>query len=193
MSAPHLSDDQLVEICFAADAAASSRAHLLMCAECETRRARLALTIDEAGDVIAAQADAAFPADRLTRQRARILQRIDAFRRPGRVITFPAAHAQPGSDTVALRPARWATVAAAVAAAFVIGILSEHLAHDLPGSRQSAPRVARQSAPAAAAVPIRAALSDDELLGQVELAAGRVGPAALRPLDALTPRPWDVR
>jgi tartrate dehydratase beta subunit/fumarate hydratase class I family protein len=39
----------------------------------------------------------------------------------------------------------------------------------------------------------RANASDDELLGQVELAAIGVGPAALRPLDALTPRAWDVR
>jgi hypothetical protein len=39
----------------------------------------------------------------------------------------------------------------------------------------------------------RANASDDELLGQVELAASGVGPALLRPLDALTPRAWDVR
>jgi hypothetical protein len=36
-----------------------------------------------------------------------------------------------------------------------------------------------------------ASLSDDELLGQIELAVGSAGPAALRPLDALTPRAWD--
>jgi hypothetical protein len=36
-------------------------------------------------------------------------------------------------------------------------------------------------------------MSDDEFLGQVEAAVGSTGPAALRPLDALTPRAWDVQ
>ena len=35
--------------------------------------------------------------------------------------------------------------------------------------------------------------SEEEFLGQIELAASRNGPAALRPLDAMTPRAWDVR
>ncbi len=35
--------------------------------------------------------------------------------------------------------------------------------------------------------------SDDEFFGQVELAFGSAGPAALRSLDALTPRASDVR
>jgi hypothetical protein len=36
-------------------------------------------------------------------------------------------------------------------------------------------------------------MSDDELFGKVELAAAQMGPVALIPLDALTPRAWDVR
>jgi hypothetical protein len=31
------------------------------------------------------------------------------------------------------------------------------------------------------------------LLGQIEAAVDSSGPAALRPLDALTPRAWDVQ
>jgi hypothetical protein len=82
-------------------------------------------------------------------------------------------------------------VAAAVAASFLVGLLAEHLAHDLPGSRQAIPAARAQvNVPNTQA---RANASDDELLGQVELAAIGVGPAALRPLDALTPRAWDVR
>ena len=38
------------------------------------------------------EADAAFPAERLARQRARILQRVDQDGRPARVIAFPAGH-----------------------------------------------------------------------------------------------------
>jgi len=35
--------------------------------------------------------------------------------------------------------------------------------------------------------------SDDDFYGQVELAFGSAAPAALRPLDVLTPRVTDVR
>jgi hypothetical protein len=192
MSHPHLSDDQLVEMHYALDPSDGERAHLLGCTACESRRARLAQALADVDETVTLEADQAFPADRLSRQRTRILQRIEAVGRSARVIAFPAGHthASPGPMR---RPARWAAVAAAVAASFVVGILAGHLSHDLPGSRQStpAPRMARQTTPPSGT--IRAALSDDELLGQVELAAGRVGPAALRPLDALTPRPWDGR
>jgi hypothetical protein len=36
-------------------------------------------------------------------------------------------------------------------------------------------------------------MTDDEFLGEVEQAIDSSGPAALRPLDALTPRAWEVR
>jgi hypothetical protein len=189
MNRLHLSDDRLIEMCFALDSTEPDRAHLLACTACESRRARLADTLGEVGDALAFEANEVFSTDRLARQRARILQRLDPDARPARVIAFPAGHAHAGVIP-ARRSRRWATVAAAVAASFVVGILAEHLAHDLPGRRQSV-AVARQSNPPAA--PSRAALSDDELLGQVELAAGRVGPAMLGPLDAVTPRAWDLR
>lgn len=190
MSHPHLSDDRLIEICFDVEVTSSDRAHLEACESCESRRSNLVGTLDEIGAAMTQQADEAFPAERLARQRARILQRVDQDGRPGRVIAFPAAHTHDGAARQ-LRPARWATVAAAVAASFVVGLLAEHLAHDLPGTRQSMPSSGIQ----AASIPspqIRTS-SDDELLGQVELAASGVGPAALRPLDAMTPRAWDVR
>jgi hypothetical protein len=188
MSHPHLSDDRLIEICFNFEVTSTDRTHLQTCAACEARRSNLAGTLDDVGAVMTQQADGAFPAERLARQRARILQRVEQDGRPGRVIAFPAGHTHETPQR--LRPARWATVAAAVAASFVIGLLAEHLAHDIPGTRQSMP-----SARAQAILPspqVRAS-SDDELLGQLELAASGVGPAALRPLDVMTPRAWDVR
>lgn len=192
MNVPHLSDDQLIESCFPVDLPSYDHAHLRSCAVCEARRATLARTIDDVGDILELEADAAFSADRLSRQRARVMQRIEQDGRPARVIAFPG-HAHESHPAPTFRHRRWASVAAAVAASFVVGILAEHLAHDVPGRRQSVPGtlVARQAAPIA--TPIRAVTSDDELLGQVELAAGRVGPAALMPLDALTPRAWDGR
>ena len=189
MSHPHLSDDRLIEICFDFEVTSSDRAPLQACHACEARRSNLAGTLDDVEVVLTQQADEAFPAERLARQRTRILQRVDQDGRPARVIAFPASHTHDGVPQ-RLRSARWAKVAAAVAASFVVGLLAEHLAHDLPGTRQSIPAVrAQASLPA----PQIRASSDDELLGQVELAAIGVGPAALRPLDVMTPRAWDVR
>lgn len=190
MSHPHLSDDRLIEICFDLEVTSSDRAHLRACDACESRRSNLAGTLDDIDAAMTQDADDAFPAERLARQRARILQRVDQDGRPGRVITFPAGQPHEGTPR-RVRPARWGAVAAAVAASFLVGLLAEHLAHEIPGSRQSMPAQRMQ-----ASVPItqvRPAASDDELLGQVELAASGVGPAALRPLDVLTPRAWDVR
>jgi hypothetical protein len=190
MSHPHLSDDRLIEICFDLDVTPADRTHLQECDACQSRRSNLADTLDDVGTVMTQEADAAFPADRLARQRARIIQRVDQDGRPGRVIVFPAGHTHESAPR-RMRPARWGTVAAAVAASFLVGLLAEHLAHDIPGSRQSMPAVRTQVNVAGAQA--RANASDDELLGQVELAASGVGPALLRPLDALTPRAWDVR
>jgi hypothetical protein len=189
MSHPHLSDDRLIEICFDLDVTPSDRAHLQVCATCEQRRSNLAGTLDEIDVAATEEADAAFPGDRLARQRARILQRVDQDGRPARVIAFPAGHTHDAAPR-RLRPARWGTVAAAVAASFLVGLLAEHLAHDLPGSRRAIP--VQRAQVAVATTQIRTS-SDDEFLGQVELAAVGVGPAALRPLDALTPRAWDAR
>jgi 2-methylcitrate dehydratase PrpD len=189
MSHPHLSDDRLIEICFDLDVTAADRTHLQECDDCRSRRSNLAGTLDDIETVMTQEADGAFPADRLARQRARIIQRVEQDGRPGRVIAFPAGNSHESAPR-RMRPARWGTVAAAVAASFLVGLLAEHLAHDLPGSRQSL--TARTQVNVASA-QARANVSDDELLGQVELAASGVGPALLRPLDALTPRAWDVR
>jgi hypothetical protein len=55
-----------------------------------------------------------------------------------------------------------------------------------------APRmVANESGAEMALRAVSTSLSDDEFLGQVE-AAGSAGPAALRPLDDMTPRAWEV-
>ena len=188
MSHPHLSDDRLIEICFNFEVTSSDRSHLLACEACEARRSNLAGTLDDIGAAMTQQADEAFPAERLARQRARIIQRVEQDGRPARVIAFPAGHTHDAPPR--LRRRRWATVAAAVAASFVVGLLAEHLAHDLPGTRQSIPATRAQ---ANIPIPQIRTSSDDELLGQVELASSGVGPAALRPLDVMTPRAWDVR
>jgi len=113
MSHPHLSDDRLIEIYFDLDVTANDRAHLQECDACRSRRSNLAETLDDVEVAVTQAADAAFPADRLARQRARIIQRVDQDGRPGRLIAFPAGHTQDSAPR-RIRPARWGTVAAAV-------------------------------------------------------------------------------
>lgn len=194
MNQKHLSDDRLIEICLAGPATHGADPHLVACPECHRRRATLTQMLADATQAAASDADTVFTEERLARQKARILHRIDLEARPGRVIAFPAPHAQEAA-VLRTRPAsRW--VAGAAAAGLVIGLLAGHLAHDLQGLRRPAPAPQLAAAEAAATpVALRAVstgISDDEFLGQVELAIGSNGPAALRPLDALTPRAWEV-
>jgi hypothetical protein len=167
---------------------ASPDLHLADCAHCRSRYAGLARLLDEVTQVAVAEADVAFPADRLTRQQARILQRIEQAGRPGRLIVFPAGH--PHTPLlVRSRPAsRW--VAAAAVAGLVVGLVTGQL---LPvGSSVPTGQIVSNEAGSGMALrAVSTTLSDDEFLGQVE-AAGSAGPAALRPLDALTPRAWEV-
>ena len=193
MNQKHLSDDRLIEMCLAGAAAQAPDPHLVTCPECEHRRAALTQMLGHLSEAAAVEADAAFPEDRLARQKARILHRIDIEGRPGRVIAFPAS--QPAEAApLRTRPAsRW--VAGAAAAGLVIGLLAGHLAHDLGGGARvvPAPQVVVNDAAAPLSLrPVSTTLSDDEFLGQVELAIGSNGPAALRPLDVLTPRAWEV-
>jgi hypothetical protein len=142
-----------------------------------------------------ADADAVFPDERLDRQRARILQRIEQDGRPGRVIAFPASQ---GRTTTSLlntnSTTRW--VAAAAAVAFIAGVVAgQRLPNEFHfGSPVQRVAVSRP-APEPTGTSLRASAplvpSDDEFLGEVELAA-ESRPAVLRHLDALTPRAWDV-
>ena len=183
----HLNDERLIELCVGGSPVGDP--HVDGCPVCRARCASLMAWLGEVSDVAAAEADVAFPADRLARQQTRILHRIEQEGRPGRLIAFPAGHPQPPM-LVRTRPARrW--VAAAAVAGLVVGLLTGQL---IPVGQTitSAPRMVSNESGAAA--PLRAVsttLSDDEFLGQVE-DAGTTGPAALRPLDALTPRAWET-
>ena len=182
----HLSDDQLIELCLGG-------AHpVAECTSCEARRADLAALLNEVSTAATLEADAAFPADRLTRQQARILQRLEQDGRPGRLITFPGHAQEPAPSRV--RPGtRW--IAAAAVAAFVIGLLAGHLAHDIPAAVPGGQVVrAIDTAPATTLRAVATTFSEDEFLVQIDLVADSPGPGtALRPLHDVTPRAWEVK
>jgi hypothetical protein len=151
--------------------------------------------IQQVTAALTAEADAAFPDERLNRQHARILLRVDQEGRPGRVIAFPASrHRMPAALLQASASTRW--IAAAAAVAFVAGVAAgQRLPTEFRFHAASQVAASRPIAPEAAGTTLRASAplvpTDDEFLGEVEIAA-QSRPAALRHLDALTPRAWDV-
>ena len=182
----HLSDDQLIELCLGG-------AHpVAECELCEARRADLVALLDEVSTTVNQEVDAAFPADRLARQQARILQRLEQDGRPGRLISFPA-HGQEPAPTRVRPGTRW--IAAAAVAAFVIGLLAGHLAHDMPAATSGGTVVrAIDSAPPTTLRAVATTFSEDEFLVQIDLAADSPGPGtALRALHEVTPRAWEVK
>jgi len=188
----HLTDDQLIELCLAGDPPPSPG-----CAACDARHADLAALLADVSDAAAADADAAFPAERLARQQARILQRLEQQGRPARVIAFPGHPAE--ASTVRQRPAaRWIAVAAV--AGLVIGLAAGQLVHGIPGvspaGTDRAPAVVKATDEPAQPGTLRAvatSFSEDEFLGQIESLADRPGGDALRSLHDLTPRAWEVK
>jgi hypothetical protein len=194
MRRAHLSDDRLIEICLADPHVPIDEPHLRDCERCAKRRAALSSTLGDVTARVVDEADEAFPTERLARQHARIMQDVDHLGRPARVIAFPAGQTHDTVRPAARRVRRWIAATGAVAVAFLVGVFTEHLVHQLPvGGVRTETRIASRGTDAVVTRTIAASVSDDELLGQIEAAVDSAGPAALRPLDALTPRAWDVQ
>ena len=182
MKRAHLSDDRLIEICLADPLAPLDEPHLRTCERCEqpprragldARRCRPRASIDEA--------DAAFPAERLARQHARILQRVDQLGRPARVIASRPDARQEPARPAARRARRW--IAGDRRSRRRVPRRHRHRASGASAPRWTAVAETRMAVArrrrAAVTRTVVASLSDDELLGQIELAVGSAGPAAL--------------
>jgi hypothetical protein len=193
----HLTDTELLSLHFetslATSRAEAGQHHLTGCATCQARHRAVTELLDEVSQAV--EADSVFSTETLARQHGRIMARVAHESRTGKVISFPAA-AAPVPVRYPRTGSRW--VAAAMAAGVILGIVGEHLTQRITrttfGTRGFERAVAAIPQPGlGVAVRTVSTGSDDEFLGQVELAFGSAGPATLRPLDALTPRAWDVR
>ena len=60
------------------------------------------------------------------------MQQVDHLGRPARVIAFPVGRTQEPARPSVRRTRRWVAATGAVAVAFLVGIFTEHLAHQLP-------------------------------------------------------------
>ena len=90
MNEQHITDDRLIEMCVTSPRTTGEQAHLVICPRCEARRVDIVGILTELDEAATIDAGAAFPDDKLERQHARILQRVEDDGRPGRVVAFPA-------------------------------------------------------------------------------------------------------
>jgi len=168
--------------------------HLRQCAECRVRFAAFVSWMNDIRSEAIAEADEAFPAERLVAQQAQILRRIEAAERPARIIAFP--NAVIGVTSPRSSVGRWvaAGVAAGVIAGVGIGQLMDlrHLGAPQQFRSPVAAVQPRSDAPAArpAIVPASAALNDESLLADLE-AASMPRYDTLRAYDELTPHAAD--
>jgi hypothetical protein len=197
----HLTDDAFAEF-WSVEATTGqpvADAHLADCAQCRARYAEFNGWLDRIQDEAIAEADEAFPPERLAAQQAQIMRRLEGLERPARVIAFPR-FARPVSSTQG-HAQRW--VAAAAAAGLVIGLVAGQLfdvRHILSSSpNPTAAQTARLTTPApvssgtATVVPasMSTTVSDETLFfgGDPARATGRL--SMLQAIDDITPRARD--
>jgi hypothetical protein len=197
LTSRHLDDAALAELWTAADGSgeALTHPHLDRCAECRVRCTAFLSWMRDVRDDAVAEADAAFPAERLAGQHAQIFKRLEAAERPARVIVFPKFPVDAGGRQSPV--IRW--VATGVAAGLIVGIGLGNLM-DLRhlGQNLESPTTVRQMADAAGrgATPVNATLSpltpiSDDVLSQELEAIAAPQYDALRAFDTFTPRAAD--
>jgi hypothetical protein len=200
MSGGHLDDAAFVEIWSASVEGnePTDHIHLSECQECHSRYTAFVGWLDRIHDDARAEADEAFPVEKLAVQQAQVMRRLEALERPARVIAFPK-FARP-VVTAQSHAQRW--VAAAAAAGLVIGLAAGQLVDIRDalggGRRVMAPAAPTQTAranvqlPAPAVTPISAtSVSDEQIFFGDEDPGVRL--TELRLMDDITPRVRDER
>jgi hypothetical protein len=169
--------------------------HLDACAACRARFEAFDHWVLGIGEELRADADAAFPVDRLAAQQAQITRRLEAMEHPARVLAFPKAARAVINGTSHVR--RWVTVAAAAGLIAGVGlgqVLDIHRTFDRT-ARVSTPishMTGTTSARAGTVIPPTAVISDDDFLSDADaFSRPRVG-SALLPLEDMTPHAQDL-
>ena len=184
----HLSDQQFARLWTSGD----GHPHLDACADCRARFAEFDGWLLGVGETLRADADEAFPAERLAVQQAQIARRLETLERPARVIAFPKAARAVISGHSHVR--RWVTVAAAAGliAGIGLGQVVPSIRVIRPGQTATAP--ANFTAPVAEnrakelTPAVTSATDDDDLLTD-DFANPRV--KNLSALDDMTPHARD--
>lgn len=170
-------------------------AHASACETCGHALATLTAEFHQLRVEAAREADARFDESALELQRSRILDRLAHLGQTARVLPFPGAASGRGASAGTINR-RW--ISAAAAAGLLIGVVTGQLMHLTPGDRaeHAQPTAAQtQARPVApGVVPASMAMSDEELLGEIDVAVQRIRlTELLAPLDALTPTAGEIR
>jgi hypothetical protein len=165
--------------------------HLEGCATCRARYAEFDTWVLGIGDELRAEADDAFPAERLAVQQAQIARRLETLERPARVIVFPKAARAVISGHSHVR--RWVTVAAAASLITGFGLGQMVPLRNVLQQQQAAAPAPHLTMPgtvkrADELKPVQTSDDDVELLTGA-FAQPRV--STLSALDEMTPRSRD--
>jgi len=200
----HLKDDHLFEYYLATRAGDGldlrAAEHLADCGDCVARYDEMVAFMDQTRADAEAEADEAFPAERLRVQQQQILRRLEHVHRSARVITFPSREVSAGSRAVAHMTPRW--LAGAAAAGLFIGVAvggylaPERFRNTTAPQAVEVPAMSVQQRPTPATVRVgnteTDAPDDDAFLIELELALARPHTRELLPFDAMTPHVRDV-
>jgi hypothetical protein len=186
----HLADTEMARLWTSGE----GHPHLDTCADCRSRYSQFDAWLTGIGDELRAEADEAFPTDRLVMQQAQIARRLELLERPARVIAFPKAARAVISGHSNVR--RWVTVAAAASliAGFGLGQvvpLRNAVQQQAEAVIKPQPHLTKLEATKRAIelTPEPSTPQDDELLSD----AFRSRVTSLNALDELTPHARDAR
>jgi hypothetical protein len=174
----HVSDQAIAEALMTGD----RPAHLDRCDLCAERALEMGRWLETVRQAAAESADAAFPPERLAAQQTQILRKLAHLDEPAKVIAFPAlgASARPERTIRRVAPG-WLGVAAA--AGLVVGVIGGQTS-----ARLSAPPPVMVVAPVArpAEVIDPVPVTSERTLFDLDLEP--LAPAALDPMNSITPR-----
>jgi hypothetical protein len=194
----HLDESALAELwCAEVAGEPLDDSHLNACAACRARYTALVAWAESIREDAVAEADEAFPPERLTAQQAHILRRLEAMGRPARVIAFPSLARPISTHHSGAR--RW--IAAAAVAGLVIGLAGgqifdlRHRVARTPSSFNAAARLTQSGTAAGPSYQRVSLTSDEAVLMEIgvdqESANATHMPEPLRALDELTPHARD--
>lgn len=185
----HLDDQQFARLW----TTGGGHPHLEGCATCRARFEEFDRWIMGVGDELRAEADEAFPAERLNLQQAQIARRLESLERPARVIAFPKAARAVISGHSHVR--RWVTVAAAASLITGFGLGQVVPLRTLGTARMTSiqqPLTAPQAEERAKELtPVSSPQPEDELLLDAFAQPPRV--TTLSALDEMTPHARDYK
>lgn len=177
----HLSDDALVDAWYTGD----HPSHLDACSLCADRALEMSRWLEQTRDLGIAEADAAFPAERLAIQQSQIMRKLEAADRPTRLLSFPRATPAPVAPDLPHGhrvSSRW--IAAAAAAGLILGVIGGRMSvwSSTPSARTAAtPPTTVTKAPDSARAQDADILLLDSDISQPQI-------RSLSAIDTLTPQ-----